>query len=87
MEENDENEGARTSIVDWKPFTAIKQGQATNRLKAILIGDTIKLYVNDTLLETIRDDRVSAGSVGFMVSSFPEGEVHVSFDNLVVSQP
>lgn len=81
------NDRAMTRIVDWKHSTAIRQGQATNHLKAVLIGETIELYVNDTLLETVRDDRISAGSVGFVVSGSPEGGVHVSFDNLVVTEP
>ena len=81
------NTGAMTRIVDWKPSTAIKKGQATNHLKAVLVGNTIELYANDTLLETVQDDRISAGSVGFVVSGSPEGGVHVSFDNLVVTEP
>ena len=80
-------EGAATRIVDWKPSTAIKQGQATNHLKAVLVGNTIELYANGTLLETVQDDRISAGSVGFVASSSPDGPLHVSFDNLVVSEP
>jgi len=82
-----QKEGAAIRIVDWKPSTAIKQGQATNHLKAVLIGDTIELYANDILLETVQDDRISTGSVGFVASSSPEGTLHVSFDNLVVTQP
>jgi hypothetical protein len=74
-------------IIDWKPSTAIKRGQATNHLKAVLVGNTIELYANDTLLETIQDERISAGSVGFVVSSSSEGGVHISFDNLVVTKP
>jgi hypothetical protein len=81
------NEGAMTRIVDWKPSTAIKQGQATNHLKAVLVGNTIELYANGTLLETVQDDLISAGSVGFVASSSPDGGVHVSFDNLVVTEP
>lgn len=76
-----------TKIIDWTPSKAINLGQATNHSIAVLIGDTIELYVNNTLLETVQDEHLTAGSVGFVVSSGTTGGVHVSFERLIVTEP
>ena len=76
-----------TDLVSWRFSDAINPGKQTNRLKVVAIGNTIELYVNDQLLDTVQDDLLSQGSVGFLVSSSFEGGVQVSFDNLIVTAP
>lgn len=74
-------------IVDWTESSAIKQGQQTNRLKVAAVGNSIKYYVNDQLLGESQDDRFTTGTVGFFTGSVDEGGVHISFDNLKISEP
>jgi hypothetical protein len=74
-------------IVEWNTSPAITLGKETNHLKVVAIGDRIEYYVNDQLVGEAIDPNLVSGDVGFFVSSFDEGGVHISFDNLKVSQP
>ncbi|MCP4140518.1 MAG: hypothetical protein GY755_09555 [Chloroflexi bacterium] len=76
-----------TKLVHWKHSSAINTGASTNHIKAVLIGDSIALYVNDQLLETVQDAHVSSGTVGFIVSTSDKGGSHIKFDNVVVTTP
>jgi hypothetical protein len=74
-------------IVDWDTSPEINLGKTTNHLKVVVVGDTIEYYVNDQLIGEAQDATLASGDVGFFASSFDDGGVHVSFDNLKVSQP
>jgi hypothetical protein len=74
-------------LVEWNTSSAITQGKNTNHLKLEVVGDTFKYYVNDTLIGEVSDSSLEAGQVGVIVGTFDGGEVHISFDNLKVSQP
>jgi hypothetical protein len=74
-------------LVEWDTSSAITQGKSTNHLKVEVVGDTFKFYVNDTLIGEVSDSSLPAGEVGVIVGTFDVGEVHVSFDNLKVTQP
>ena len=74
-------------IVDWTESSAINQGQQTNHLKVIAVGENIKYYVNDQLLGEAQDSRLGAGTVGFFAGALEEGGVQISFDNLKISKP
>ena len=76
-----------TKLIHWKRSSAIKTGANTNHIKVIAIANKIELYVNDQLLETIQDDRVSSGTIGFIVSTSDEGGSHIKFDNVIVTTP
>jgi len=74
-------------IIDWTEASVINKGQQTNRLKIVAVGGDIEYYVNDQLLGTAQDDRLTTGTVGFFVGSIEEGGVRVSYDNLKISNP
>ncbi|MFN8413612.1 MAG: family 16 glycoside hydrolase [Anaerolineales bacterium] len=74
-------------LVDWDTSSDIKQGAATNHIKLVVVGNKIEYYVNDTLLGEITDSSLSSGNIGFFASSFEEKGVHVSFDNVKVTEP
>ncbi len=66
---------------------AIKQGNATNRLRAECIGSTLRLVVNgETVMEVIDAD-ISSGDVGLMAGTFSAPSADIVFDNFVVRQP
>lgn len=74
-------------LVDWDTSPVIKTSASTNHLKLIVIGNKIEYYVNDTLLGSINDSSLAAGDIGIFASTFDVKGVHVSFDNIKVSQP
>jgi hypothetical protein len=66
---------------------AIKTGEQDNHLLAVCQGDTLSLYANGQLLETVTDDAHARGDVGVGVGSGAVGDVRVQFDDLVITQP
>lgn len=78
-------------LVDWSYSDVVKQGSATNKIRATCSGSDLKLEVNGATLaeaSTISGGS-SFGSIAFAAISFESenrlAEVH--FDNLVVSSP
>ena len=74
-------------IVPWTESAAIKQGVQTNQIKVVAIGTNIKFYVNGEMLGEVENSSLSKGTVGFFAGALDEGNVQVSFDNLVISEP
>ena len=67
--------------------SAIRMGERTNHVAAVCSGDELSLYVNGELLETVTDDTHTRGNVGIGAGSGPERDVHIRFDNFVVTNP
>jgi len=72
---------------NWTPADAIHQGQATNTLEVICLGDTLTFRVNGEQLAQVQDRQFANGDLGLYAGSFYEGGVEVHFDNLRVVQP
>ena len=81
-------DGSRQLInrAEMPPSEVIKQGNATNHLRADCNGDTLSLYVNDELVDSQLDSEYGAGDVGLMAGSFQEGGVDILFTNFVVKK-
>jgi len=69
------------------PSEVIRQGKLTNQLQADCIGNTLRLYVNGTLLAETQDTDFTSGNVGLMAGSFANPGTDVHFDNFVVREP
>jgi hypothetical protein len=66
---------------------AIKQGMATNKIRADCVGDQLSLYVNGTLLVEATDSTYTAGDVGLIAGTFDVAGTDIHFDNFVVREP
>jgi hypothetical protein len=73
-----------TVIQDWTTSSAIHTGKATNHLAVVADGTHLTFYVNETKVLEETDTSISAGAIGFIVSTYGEGNVHVGFDNVTV---
>jgi len=60
---------------------------AVNQIRAECTGDLLTLYVNGQQLASVTDDQLTAGDIGFIVSTYSEGSTEVRFDNLFVREP
>lgn len=69
------------------PSETIRQGNASNHLRADCVGENLSLYVNGELLAAVQDAEFQAGEVGLFAGTFeiPGSEVH--FDHFSVMQP
>jgi hypothetical protein len=66
---------------------AINQGAATNHLQAICDGETLRFYVNGTLLADVQDASFSSGDIGMIAGTTDMPGADLLFDNLVVYRP
>ena len=71
-------------IVDWTSSSAINKGLATNKLRAVCIGDYLALYVNGKFLAETNDSSFANGYAGFAATAFDGGDTDISFDNLTI---
>jgi hypothetical protein len=72
---------------NWIQADAVNQGNATNRVRADCIGNTLTLYANGQLVHSATDSSFTTGDVGLIAGTFSESGTDVLFDNFVVLQP
>ena len=66
--------------------SAMRFGNATNKLRADCIGDTITLYINREEVITVQDSALSYGNIGLYAGTNDEPGTDIIFDNLTVRQ-
>ena len=68
-----------------QPAEFIKRGRATNRIRAVCIGDYLALWVNDEFVAEARDRRASSGAVGMVgVMNYEGKPLTVEIDDLKI---
>jgi hypothetical protein len=72
------------TLIEWTESSAIKPAGEVNALRVETSGDTIRLYVNDKLLDELSDSTIGNGKAALVVNTFDEPNVTVTFDNLIV---
>jgi hypothetical protein len=72
------------TLIDWTESPAINGPGELNTLRVEAVGDTIRLFANDQLLDEVSDTTFSSGKMGLAVNTFDDPDVTVSFDNLTV---
>jgi len=65
----------------------IKQGAATNHLRADCVGSTLTLYVNGTQVATASDSTFTGGDVGLIAKTFKVTGTDILFTNFFVYKP
>lgn len=76
-------DGDFEALVDWSTSAEIRQGDATNRIRAVCDGSDLALFVNGELLADASDSTFSEGDIALTATSFEEVATEVRFDNLV----
>jgi hypothetical protein len=74
-------------LVDWERSDAIRQGDATNSIRAVCDGSTLILFVNGERLAAVEDDTYSSGDIALVAENYEGGATEVHFDNLIVREP
>ncbi len=73
-----------TMLVKWLASSAIRQGDAVNRLRVTAQGPEMRFYANGELLAQVRDASFRSGNVGLLASTSDQAGVVIAFDNLRV---
>lgn len=66
---------------------AIKAGNALNHLTAECNGNTLRFWVNGTLLHETQDDTFAVGDVGVIAGTADNAGTDILFDNMIVVEP
>ena len=80
-------DGDYDPLVDWTTSPVINQGDATNRIRAVCVGDRLALYVNGELLAETTGTTYTSGDISLMAATLEPEMTEVHFDNLVVTGP
>ena len=75
------------ALVDWTPTDVVRQGNATNHIRAMCDGPTLTLFVNGQRLATAEDTTFSRGDIALTATTYESEPTEVHFDNLVVRRP
>ena len=65
----------------------INTGDASNRIRAECVGNSLRLSVNGSLLHEVNDSDHRSGDVGLMAGTFDTPGTDILFDNFVVRRP
>jgi hypothetical protein len=71
----------------WKQNDAIKPDTQTNRLRADCTENTLRLYVNNVLLDEVTDTDFSSGFSGMVAASLDSQGFEVLFNNFLITEP
>jgi len=74
-----------TPLIDWTESSAINQGQATNKIRAVCSGSYLGLWVNDKFLAETEDTSYTSGFAGLAAAAFEGGDAEITFDNLTIT--
>lgn len=74
-------------LVDFTESSAIRQGNATNHIRAVCNGSNLSLTVNGVLLAEVEDSEFTSGDIALTATSYESDPAEVHFDNLVVTAP
>lgn len=75
-------------LVEWTTSSAIRQGNATNHIRAICDGSNLVLFANGQRLASANDSSYTSGDIALTATSLEDDEsTEIHFDNLVVRKP
>lgn len=81
-----ENEDLQ-ALVDYTASSAVNEGNATNRIRAVCDGTTLTLFINGQRVDSVEDSSFTSGDIALHATSYEDVGTEIHFDNLVVRQP
>jgi hypothetical protein len=81
------SDGNFEALADWTESEAVRQGNATNQLRAVCDGSDLALFVNGELVAQATDTTFAVGDLALTATTFEEESTEVHFDNLVARAP
>jgi hypothetical protein len=75
------------SLLGWKQDDAIRAGSQLNRVRADCSADTLRLYVNNVLVDEVADTDFTSGFSGLIAASLESRGFEVLFQNFLITEP
>jgi len=79
--------GETTALVDWTESSAVRQGDAVNRMRILCNGTNLVLQVNGQEVANTSDSTFTSGDITLIATTYEDEMTEVHFDNIVVSKP
>jgi serine/threonine protein kinase len=76
-----------TPLVDWQQSEIIRQGNTSNKIRAVCVGTNLELIVNNTLLAQVNDTTFKTGDIALTATTYGAAPVEIHFDHLTVIKP
>lgn len=73
-------------LVGWEESSAIRLGDATNRMRVICDGSSIILFVNGERVDSVQDSTYSRGDIALVAMTYEDVPTEIHFDNIVVRE-
>ena len=70
-----------------QPSDLVKQGEASNHVRADCIGNSLTLYVNGKKAASATDSTLTGGDVGLIAGTYSTPGTDILFDNFMVYKP
>ncbi len=80
-------EGEFEPLVDFTPSDVIRQGNATNHIRAVCKATHLVLFVNGEKVAEAEDATFAEGDIGLTATTYEDRPTEIHFDNLVVRRP
>jgi hypothetical protein len=71
-------------LMDWTPVDGIAAVGEVNHIKVIAIGETILVYVNDSLAAEVQDGSAAGGGIALRAQAF-DSDFHAIFDHVKIT--
>ncbi|TAK12250.1 MAG: serine protease [Anaerolineae bacterium] len=79
--------GEYTALVDWETSDEVPTGSGVRTITAACIDDYLGLAVNGVVVAETEDSALTSGDIGLIAGTWDNGNVTISFDNLIVTEP
>ncbi len=70
-------------LIDWTEHTALREGlNASNRLRVVMYGERMRVYLNGVLASSLRDEKFRLGQVRLGLEPSDKSSIAVAFSDL-----
>ena len=81
------NELNWNTLVDWTAHSSLRKGRdVTNRLRVIMDGEKMRVYLNGVLATSLKDDRYKMGKLHLVAEPNGETNLGVAYSDLQVRE-
>lgn len=75
------------TLVDWTSHASLRKGRdVTNRLRVIMDGEKMRVYLNGVLATSLKDDRYKMGKLHVVAEPNGETNLGVAYSDLQVRE-
>jgi LPXTG-motif cell wall-anchored protein len=79
--------GTWSDLLAWKDSTLISEDGGVNQIRVDAVDDTLTVYLNGELLDSVKDGAYAQGGFGLIAGNVDADKPHTHFDNVRIYAP